>query len=1136
MRSKYISITTDTIAIDTLSIIPASLKVKTLDGKYVDDSLFIVDNVTAKLVWNKTYLPLIKSLSDSMWISYRVLAVNLNKAYYNKTNNPQNLDKYGFSQYAYSPRLDVAEDFFSTGGVSKIGSIARGISFGNNQDVVLNSSLNLQLAGKLNNNWEIAAAITDNNIPIQPEGNVQQLQDFDRVFIQLKSKDTKITAGDFDVVRPVSYFLSLQKRGQGLLVNHNHILSKKDSTINSTTAGAAISRGKFARNVIPGVEGSQGPYRLTGAQNELFIIVLAGTERIFIDGRLMVRGTQGDYTIDYNTAEVVFTARQLITRDVRIIAEFQYSDKNYLRTMLYVNNEFHRKKLNVRVNFFNEQDSKNQPLLQTLDDSAKAILTLAGNNPALAVIPQIDSVAFNTNEILYAKIDTIVNTILYKNILRYSTNPDSAYYRVVFSQVGNSKGNYVQSITAANGRVYNWVAPVNGIPQGNYEPVTQLIAPKREQQLTAAADYQLGKYSNIVWEGSITNNDANLFSPINNKNNVAGASLLTYNIALPLDTHKTKPLKLFAKADWEFVQKKFTPIAFYRNPEFIRDWNIINNSVAVDENIIAAAIGLHKDESRFLKYTLRSFLRDSLYSGYMNIVNGAYMFHNFKINTVANYLTTRTQNESSRFLRSLSELSKQFKPIVTGVRFEQEENIMKAIRTDSLYPVTNRFQWVTVFMNNAKENTAIDFNVQASKRWDDKVLSNILAPFSSADQAKIIASYKNKVHRIILNSQYRSLKYKLDSLTNNNETTVLNRIDYSVNINKGGINLNTSYETGNGRELRKEYVFLETTPGQGVYTWIDYNKNGVKELNEFEVAQFTDQANYIKVLLPTNTYIKAFTNSFTGILAINASQLIKSENKFSKWCKKFSNQFALKIDNKITSNKNGRGYNPFYSAIADTSLIITNNSLRNNLSYNKSSSVWDADYLYTKTQAKNLLNSGYEFRTKEIHAINTRVNFSSQFTLVVKGESISDNNKSEFFTSRNFSLASQQITSTFSYQYLSTFNASLIYLFGNKTNASELKERAQQNNIGIECRLSGIKKGNLNTQFHFINLKYNGAENTPVAYEMLEGLRTGINTTWNVNYQQNISKSLQITIGYEGRKSPTVKTVHVGNMTARAFF
>ncbi|MBL0050726.1 MAG: hypothetical protein IPP29_03940 [Bacteroidetes bacterium] len=59
VRSKYISITTDTIAIDA-EYYSCIVKSKTLDGKYVDDSLFIVDNVTAKLVWNKTYLPLIK--------------------------------------------------------------------------------------------------------------------------------------------------------------------------------------------------------------------------------------------------------------------------------------------------------------------------------------------------------------------------------------------------------------------------------------------------------------------------------------------------------------------------------------------------------------------------------------------------------------------------------------------------------------------------------------------------------------------------------------------------------------------------------------------------------------------------------------------------------------------------------------------------------------------------------------------------------------------------------------------------------------------------------------------------------------------------------------------------------------------
>lgn len=1148
-RIKKLMVISDTIQLDSLSLIPGSFKLATTSGMQLDTSFYQLNHAEGIVILNTKKMKEQGIATDNLLTSYKTFPYLFSSETKHKDANRIKPDLSG-NRNPFSYTIESKnDDIFKMDGLNKSGSISRGISFGNNQDVVVNSSLNLQLSGHLNNNVDILLAATDNNIPIQPDGNTQQLQEFDKVFIQLSNQKTKLIAGDFQMARPYGYFMNFNKKAQGVsfsTIQKTNMEQKdlKKQGLFKTGLSAAVSRGKFARNQIIGIENNQGPYRLRGAENEPFIIILSGTEKVYIDGRLLDRGQENDYVINYNTSEITFTAKQLITKDKRIVVEFQYSDKNYARSLLHFANEYEQNKLKLHLHVYSEQDSKNQPLQQDLSPEQRILLSEIGDTLSLAVSPSFDSVAFNNNEVLYQKKDTIVGTQTFSNIFVYSTNSDSAHYRVTYSNVGANRGNYIQITSSANGKVFQWVMPdtITNTPNGNYEPIVQLVTPKQKQMVTAGFDYTFNKNTRISVEGVLTKNDINTFSSVDSKDDVGYGLKLNFDNAKPLSKNDTlTPFVLLTNVNYEFVQLNFSPIERYRTVEFERDWNRGTVLQSADQHIVGAAVGLEKKGTGMIGYRFNAFLEGNKYNANKHVANLAVNKKGFVVQYDGSLLNSASTNNTN-FYRHKSGVSQKIKWLTIGLKDEFEQNKFALSKKDSLLSNSYQFWEWQAYMQNA-DTTKNRYGVNYKQRTDYAVrnvsgATNLVTTAFAESYGGFLDLIKNSNNQLKLNAAYRALRIKDPLLTiQKPDNSLVARAEYNFRLWKGLIYSSTFYEIGSGLEIKKEFSYILVAVGQGVYVWNDYNENGIKELDEFEIATFPNTADYIKVYTPTNDYIKVYSNQFSQTLTIKPAALWANKKGFKKFVARFSNQASYRIDRKSIESDLAKAYNPFLAETDDSTLVTLNSSFRNTLFINQLSPVFGLDLTYQDARNKALLVNGFDARTTIFKEARLRWNMSKEFSWNLAYKDGIKKSSSQYFSSRDYSITYYEAEPKLNYQPNTAFRASVSFRYTEKKNRQELGgQKAELQDYGAEIKYNVLQKGSLNVKANFIRIKFDGTQNTSLAFEMLDALKTGQNITWGVAYQRTLSNNLQLSLTYDGRKSEGTKVIHTGGAQVRAYF
>lgn len=1128
LRQKAFAVTTDSIRLDTTSIIPQTFIVEGIPA-----SDYRLDFINAVLHWNK------RPAADSINVTYRVFFYKLNPVA-QRMNKDSVINNMAIAPYEFNNELTGEQKgIFNFGTIKAEGSFGRQIAFGNSQDAVLNSTLNLQLSGILGDSIEIQAAITDNNIPIQPDGTTQQLNEFDQVFLQFKKRNWQLNLGDLDIRQNQSYFLNFYKRLQGISFQTTNQIGKKIES--KTLASGSIAKGKFTRNVIQALEGNQGPYRLTGANNEFFFIVLANTERVFVDGQLLQRGEDQDYVINYNTAEVTFTPKRMITKDSRIQIEFEYADRNFLNANFYISEEVEiNKKLKLRVGAFTNSDAKNSQINQVLDIEQKQFLAGIGDSIQRAFYPSAAIDTFAAGKILYEKIYVGVDSFY-----QYSTDPSLAKYSLSFIDVGFGNGNYVPDFNGANGKVYRFIPPAGATRQGNYEPVVILVTPKKQQLVNLGVDYALDKNTLVKTEVAMSNYDANTFSKIDNGDDKGFAAKFQVNNAKQL--REKNKLQLITGLDYEYVQDKFKPLERLRTVEFSRDWGLPILIKPETENIIRASAGLKDNKSQMLMYKFTNYKRGDNYNGYQNAVTQVTNWKGWQFNNEVVITSFDALTEKGIFFRPTFDMSKQFKRLKNyrvGFRYAEEQNTVKDKAADTLTPSGFSFDSYSVYIKsdeNKKNRYGVTFFTRSDRYAYGKSFLRGDRSYNLNLQTELLSNPKRQFY---LNTTFRKLKIIKSFLSKQEEDeTILGRAEYVMNEWKGLLTGNVLYEVGAGQEQKRDQIYIEVPAGTGQYAWIDYNADGVQQLNEFELAAFPDQAKFIRILTPTNEFIKANYITFNYSLNVNPRSVMNKTGL--RGIKDFISRLNFSTSLQISKKSIAKGsfeFNPFKYNVSDTALVTLNTVLSNTVSFNRFSSVWGIDLNNLRNNGKSLLTYGYESRTINDWNAKFRWNISRSVSLSLNGRKGANSllTPNAQFDNRNYDLDISSIEPLLTFIRGTSFRLATGYKYENKKNHPAYgDERAQSNSVNVESKYNVLQNSSITGKFTFNNIDYlskNGAATSTVSYIMLDGLLPGKNYLWSVILTKRLLNNLELNFQYDGRKPASSKTVHIGRASLTALF
>lgn len=199
------------------------------------------------------------------------------------------------------------------------GSKTIGLTTNESGGFEVGQALNLSLSGEVVKGITLEGQISDQDIPLQPEGNTATLKEVDQIYISVIGSKYHYTLGDYLLQFGVADEDLIQERVQGM---QGRVWTKNSQV----KAFWNRSLGEAHSQSFKGIFGRQKDYFLEGKNGEQYITVLSGTEKLYRNGQELKRGE--DYEMMYGEGRIDFLKGPILGTD-QFYIEFQYTDKNF---------------------------------------------------------------------------------------------------------------------------------------------------------------------------------------------------------------------------------------------------------------------------------------------------------------------------------------------------------------------------------------------------------------------------------------------------------------------------------------------------------------------------------------------------------------------------------------------------------------------------------------------------------------------------------------------------------------------------------------------------------------------------------------------------------------------------------------